>query len=291
MPALRPDPSDWLKPRNMDETVVLYRSMSIAELADICSTGLIQGGGNRFNWFDARPYVFFGDELNDQLISQGEDLWRQARHTMSNHPLTKKREMLQSHAQRQARLIIREMDADGIRYARTYVEDFLAGYDYDVKKFKRAVLRSLGAGHRKYGVLFQALATLHAQQDQLNERLDETFELELKALETCTAAATYSSAVIVTRPVTGGLIYSTEFGGCGLGEREYCFLPGQLKFCDISDVILVKCGVVVEREYPKVVLQRLGSFAELGAPTEIGADKRDDSCPQPEPVRSAGGLQ
>ena len=66
------------RPVPMRGPKVLYRSVSVPELLDICRSGTIRGGMNRFNPADRRPLVFFADTLDDRLISQGEHIHRQA---------------------------------------------------------------------------------------------------------------------------------------------------------------------------------------------------------------------
>jgi hypothetical protein len=67
-----------LMPGLIWEPLTLYRSVSIQELEDIVASGEIRGGGNLFNGFDPRPFVFFADQLNEQTIGQGEQADRVA---------------------------------------------------------------------------------------------------------------------------------------------------------------------------------------------------------------------
>lgn len=66
------DYDDRLMPGLIWEPITLYRSVSIQELEGIVASGEIRGGGNLFNEFDPRPFVFFADKLNEQTIGQGE---------------------------------------------------------------------------------------------------------------------------------------------------------------------------------------------------------------------------
>ncbi|WP_315921082.1 hypothetical protein [Mesorhizobium sp. SP-1A] len=66
------DYDDRLMPGLIWEPITLYRSVSIQELEAIVVAGDISGGGNLFNEFDPRPFVFFADKLNEQTIGQGE---------------------------------------------------------------------------------------------------------------------------------------------------------------------------------------------------------------------------
>lgn len=70
--CLPDDYNDRLMPGLIWEPTTLYRSVSIQELEAIVEAGEIRGGGNLFNEFDPRPFVFFADQLNEQTIGQGE---------------------------------------------------------------------------------------------------------------------------------------------------------------------------------------------------------------------------
>jgi hypothetical protein len=70
-------------------SLVLYRSVSPEELADIFATGRITGRGNTFSG-DGRDMVFFGEASVEDVLSQGEDTLRAAS-TDPKHAATRAR--------------------------------------------------------------------------------------------------------------------------------------------------------------------------------------------------------
>jgi hypothetical protein len=70
------DYDDAMRPGIISEPTTLYRSVSLQEMDNIFSSGAVQGGGNRFNSHEGRPFVFFASVLNQQCIGQAEDVTR-----------------------------------------------------------------------------------------------------------------------------------------------------------------------------------------------------------------------
>lgn len=72
------DYDDSMTPVACFEKRVLYRSVSPEELEDILLSGAVVGGGNGFNDFDRRPFVFFSPAPTENCIWQGEEVERAA---------------------------------------------------------------------------------------------------------------------------------------------------------------------------------------------------------------------
>lgn len=72
------DYDDRMKPCAFFRPTVLFRSVSLAEMDDIVRTGSVSGGGNGFNGFDRRPFVFFSPSPTERCIGQGEEVDRAA---------------------------------------------------------------------------------------------------------------------------------------------------------------------------------------------------------------------
>lgn len=72
------DYDDRFMPIALTTPTTLYRSVSLAELKDIYTTGSVVGGGSVFNDFEFRPWVFFSPEPSVNCIGRGEDVQAQA---------------------------------------------------------------------------------------------------------------------------------------------------------------------------------------------------------------------
>ncbi|QNM83249.1 hypothetical protein H8M03_02550 [Sphingomonas sabuli] len=215
----------------------LYRSVSVPELEDILCTGAIVGGQNRFNTWDTRPFVFFADELTDHLIAQGEASYRQAYFASMRHELYDQIDRLASRIERLADLALAELDYAGARYDPEAAELFRHGIGSG--HFRRAARRA------RSSVAIAAskeVARLNVHNEQLwadHSRLVETLVPRIEQLK---AGWRFTSAVLVTKPVGGGIRYPGELGICGLPghSREYAFQPGQIGAADIERIILFK---------------------------------------------------
>ena len=62
--------------------------------------------------------------------------------------------------------------------------------------------------------------------------------------------AAFTSAILVTHPVSGGRLYEAASGLCGHGEREYGFDPGQLGSADVAEIVWIKDHVERGRSRP-----------------------------------------
>ena len=242
---------DKFQPIGPSEPKVLYRSVSIPELIDILKTGKVVGRQNRFNGFDPRRFVFFADTLTDKVIGQGEEIDRQAMVAMENDPIHQEFDALE---QQLKELTKREADAVWFAVERnprlgeiyqitsaTYAA-FLQGDEEAERAFSRAV-------HRVPAIakLAQQRLKIYEKLNKLREKYRTKHRKTEDQLRAKWGKSPYSSAVIVTKPVGGGLHYSHEHGKSGMGqEDEYGFLPGRVTWEDIDKVILMKAGQPVK---------------------------------------------
>lgn len=256
-----PEPAPGYDPRPMGEPRVLYRSISLPEFADIWRTGKVMGGGNLFNLFDPRPDVFFADEITDPLVRQGEYVDRQVTFALRGHQVSLRLERLHAQLDDQAELILREMDRDGISYDTECAEDFRMGFERC--RLQRVAFRRGPAARRKYGKLFRVLRRLERDCDAADADYGREFAAAVAERVQWLSSLPFSSAILVTRPVSGGVVYSAEFGWSGLGEREYGFAPGHVTLADVAEIILIKFCQKVGRCRPGGLSARNGGFDHL----------------------------
>ena len=232
----------WWGARPMPHPIILYRSVSIPELIDVLRSGLIRGGGNRFSGVDNRPYVFFADEFDDRLLRQGEATRRQAHYAAQSQHAWLASEFVAERLSAFADLILTEFERDGIWYDPAVAPVLRNGEG--TGWFRRAGRRH---DRKKYDRLFRYLRQLKRVQVGLWSEYDCEVARIAREIDQRKAIASVTSAVLVTRPIAGGLLYSIEFGMCGLGDREYGFQPGQILLADIEQIVLVKAGQEVVR--------------------------------------------
>lgn len=256
----------------MSQPRVLYRSVSIPELVDIWRSGVVAGGGNIFNFMDQRRYVFFADEMDERLMRYGEFVDSQAHYDLRDHIVSRRSEQTSARIEQIADVILAEMAHDRIPYDVALADEFRLGWEH--QRFRSAVFRCEGADRPKYAALFRILRRLQREFTALDEEYGRQHQLSCAEIEQRLAEAPYSSAIIVTHPIAGGLLYSTEFGFSGHGEREYAFCPGQITMRDIFEIILLKAGQEVERFPGEARDQLKQMFPELntvpGAPPPPG---------------------
>lgn len=244
-PALEPDPEDSFHPQPMTEPRVLYRSVSIEELKDIWMRGEIVGGRNRFNGFDSRQYVFFADEISDMLVHQGEEIERQASHSLGGHEIHSRFRVLGTEITDQARLILHMMQGAGVKYDPNYEAGFLRG-DH-IYKMQDATQSVFGTTRANLRTAFQELHSLVEQRDRLYDEYRQLLRGEGKTIRDRLSPLPISSAILVTKPIMGGLHYSSDHGQTGFGDAEFGFAPGQVTSENISEVIFIKAGKEVGR--------------------------------------------
>ena len=253
----------------MSKSKVLYRSVSPPELVDIWRHRVIVGGGSLFNPFDRRTDVFFADEIDDLLIGHGEHIPRQVTFALRNHSTSRRSEFLDRRISRRADLILAQMDRDRIPYDRDCAEDFRIGLD--VSKFRRATFKRKHRNGWNYALHFRALRRLLRKQEAYFQAYNQAWAQHYHQRQEALQELPYSSVIIVTHPIGGGVVYSAESGWCGHGEREYGFRPGQVTLQDISEIILLKERREVGRCSPFEIGQRLEELAPLPAGARLDA--------------------
>jgi hypothetical protein len=231
-------PPDLYVGQPMLEPVVLYRSVSLPELSDIARRGVVSGGGNTFNAFDPRPDVFFADKIDDLLVGHGEHVPRQVTFAMRGHVSSRRIDLVRDLITRRADFILAQLDDDRVAYDRYSSEDFRLGFL--VSKFRRLSFRTRRGNGQTYARHFRALRRLLRKQEALAADYDREWQLRHQAAVGRMRDLPYSSAILVTRPISGGCVYSTASGFCGHGEREYGFRQGQLTLADLAEIILIK---------------------------------------------------
>lgn len=222
----------------MEEAKTLYRSVSLPELVDIAERGVIVGGGSLFNPFEGRPDVFFADEIDDRLIGHGEHIPRQVTFALRNHPISRRSDIINRLIRRRAEFIASQMRADGLRTSRDLADDLCWGVD--VSKARSLTFAAPKSSGRTYARHFRALRRLMRKRDDLSAAWEREASGKIAQAETTARASPYSSAIIVTKPITGGRVYLASDGLCGHGEREYGFEPGRVSVSAVAEVILIK---------------------------------------------------
>lgn len=182
----------------LEEPKVLYRSVSPQELKSFWSMGRISGGGNVFNEFDPRNYVFFADEVSDLLIWQGEDVERQAIHKLKQTY----QKPIEELGHQIAELKQREEAGEQVKRQRQQLEKKFQGL---LDHYRREV-RGAEAAMR-------------------SEQADKPF----------------TSAILQTKPITGGKIFTGAWQGA-----EYGFEPNEITHQDIDKIHLVRDKKIID---------------------------------------------
>lgn len=204
---------------DMAAPTVLYRSVSPAELEHILQAGSIKGGSNRFNPWDTRREVFFSDQLNAQTIYQGEEVTRRVENAMQDHPLQK-----------------------------LYTEAVA-----EVEKLRAQ--RSAETNAVKQMAITKQVRNAEATADQILKDFRAEMDAAIKQENAANATREYTSAVLETKPITGGRHYSKQFGHSGMGEdSEYGFDPDQVKLSDVAQIHLVKNKQVIKTVTPQELM-------------------------------------
>lgn len=256
--AAKIHPDDPMSPTMMVEPKVLFRSVSIPELADIWLRGDIQGGKSDFNSFEHRSYVFFGDTFNAELISQGEEIARQVSHGLKDHQAHRSMRALGTEIADQKRLL-GHMLRDQASYRYSLPNDDLISRAADGDWSGRIEIKQL--------LKPRALAAMRELDDLLDQRAQlrtvyqGAYEKEYPKTENRVAAYSFSSAVLQTRPVDGGVEYPTN---SGMTQQEYGFQPGEITVHDIAKVFWIKNSKIVGESGPDdigVRLKQAGFYA------------------------------
>lgn len=265
---------DHMNPERMTERKVLYRSVSIPELVSICFTGSITGGNNKFNGFDPRRYVFFADELNEHTIWQGEDHSRYPTYALSNHPIHQEEQDLNREIEELGQLAyfslkaaVRKTEAAAAKAGRRTPEfDYNAAYEELAHGGTRMASDYAFASSQLRDLIAEIKAAV-AKRHDLNPRYREAHGEASRAFDASLKTWGVSSGVIVTKPISGGVLYRKEHDTAAFGGNEYGFASGDVTWREIDHYLLVKDGVVLPGSYDDSgdVMRKL---KELGVPFE-----------------------
>jgi hypothetical protein len=257
-------PWDKFNPKRMSAPMVLYRSVSIPELSDIVKTGKIMGKGNSFNEFDHRSWVFFGDEITTELVHQGEDTERKAQISLDNHPIHAKFAELQDRLKEKREQIADYIRDDWKEYSRKSEragrnpepvdEKVLADYVADRGSLGGVAHLMTDSTYK----LTQEYRKLRAKIDPLRDKYREHYRKQHAKIRDKQQSMAITSAVLVTRPIDGGLVYTKGEGSeSGFNAPEYGFPRGQVGLDDIEKVLYVKDGNVVAESLPQDIAKTL----------------------------------
>lgn len=245
-------PWDKFDPVGMTEPKVLYRSVSLGELKDIIKTGKIIGRQNKFNGFDPRPWVFFGDSIDDGLIWQGEEVDRQASAVLQGSAIEQKfnalideYNKLNKKRMELAKWELQKYNATAARTGRRQIEldaDEQRRMDFDEIPYRVAILLSRS---KEYEDLRKKTRLLNDKVDKMRNSWREKHKELMNKIREKTANFSISSAIIQTKPISGGLHYSKSHGKSGMQGDEYGFPSGKVTLNDIDKVYMVKDKKVV----------------------------------------------
>lgn len=230
---------EQLQGHPMAEPKVLYRSVSLPELKDILKTGKVTGRQNTFNEFEERRHVFFGDVLNDELIFQGEDHSRVASVALAGHGIHQR--FKDNHDAKTAakQEIESALDAHMARINASRTRRGLEPIDAESRNdFRWAVPKELWKEHDKY----------EDRDRAMRKKYIEMLRAWEKKYRGKLAEQPYSSAVLQTKPISGGVEYSTDSQMKGM--HEYGFDSGQVTLADIDKVYLIKDRKIVKQATP-----------------------------------------
>jgi len=250
--ALPADYDNPLRARPITLPATLYRSVSLEELGHILETGSVRGGGNGFNGFDRRPFVFFADRITPKVIAQGEDDGRALAYPyqgrmaeLADAELRYLRELATIARDRFEAL---RANPGSPKMARR-IASIQQPIDWDsFPDGNSAAYRdSKWLGLLPEEEFSRRLRDFSSARARLRDELDENFHGKVSERKAEKEALTFSSALIETKPIGLGFHFSKSFGGSGMGEEdEYGLFPGQVRIQDIKSVLWVKNGTVVD---------------------------------------------
>lgn len=245
---------DPMAPKRMTEKVILFRSVSMPELIDILDKGCVVGGGNRFNEFETRRHVFFGDKIDELLLWQGEDVERQAIHQATYDGIYDDLIETNNEITKTCTDIANAFQRHGIETSPSFYQDVMRGYVGEATRLSKDFPEIVS--------LLATKAELEAELKSLQEQWKKHVRQTITNLKFQRDSLPYTSAVIETRPLTGGLHYSKSHGKSGfLDNDEYGFRSGEVTIHDITAVHLVKDRTIVKTvtvdELP-IVLKKAG---------------------------------
>lgn len=249
-------PADYDNPmgaRPMAEAIPLFRSVSIPEMADIIERGTVLGGGNSFNGFDRRPFVFFAPELTPRVIHQGEEIDRMAHYALRSDPahrcltaLPDEERAFYEEVRTMAIAHVASFNAARRRDGRKPMFEDPGHWDDFSNPNSTAFRDALWMlPETAKAEIKTRLAEFTSTRQGLIEELRIVHERRCAEISQEREPMTYSSAVIETVPIGLGLHFSKRFGQAGMGpEDEYGLFPSQVRFEHIMLVHWVKDGVV-----------------------------------------------
>lgn len=263
---------DKMHPRAMVEPKTLYRAVSLPELADIAKTGEIRGKGNRFNGFDPRPYVFFGDTINSDLIYQGEEIERQASAAMSDHEIHQRFEQITAARDKIKVKMVTYGKAALVKankaQAKAGRRQIVLEPD-EIERLERNELPNRLVNmvnfDEPYRALRAQLQQLSKDEQALRDEYKQHFRSEYAKHKSWVDEQPISSAILQTKPITGGAHYSSAHGQTGFSDAEYGFWPGQVKLSDIVKVHYVKDGQIINRAPPDTISTTLAKLSQRKA--------------------------
>lgn len=236
------------RPVLLSTPTILFRSVSLPELADIVRSGRSVGRQNLFNPFEERREVFFGTMMTSKLIWQGEEIARQLSTALEQHPhhaalacICAAKELLKKDLaavkSANAERLNRRRQLNGLPPVDESAFDDFMLRDEDGDRLFR-VLRKLD----------QEISELRATHGKLRCSMEAAAKAHIKRLPV-------TSAVLETRPLTGGWLYSERCGGISAmdNQDEVGFLPGVVEWADIVAVHLVRQRTVTRCIEPKDV--------------------------------------
>lgn len=210
--------------RMMAAPKTLYRAVSPEEFEQIKRTGAITGGLNRFNPFDPRREVFFGDTMSARLIWQGEDVTRRAEYEVQGSELGAKAKQLR----------------DDLERVGEKIKALLGGRLKDAMPARRA-------DDPEYAALLKQDTELSAELEAVRTKARAAMNEAVTRKRQADDERGYSSVVLETKPISGGRVYTGKHSGMG-DEAEYGFDAGAVKLSDVVRFHYVKGKQVIRTE-------------------------------------------
>jgi hypothetical protein len=206
----------------------IFRSVSPAEAEHIFATGSIQGGLNKFNDFDKRREVFFGQELTDNLIGQGEEIERRASYFLHDHP------MHAEHAQTQK------------LFSKLAKELGLDTPDYEEKLQRiRTLELEMRKGNRELRPKLKQYESLKQKMDTQQSAYFKLYRNQVSIERDKNKLRPYTSIILEAHPKEGGNTYTGK--GSGMGEHDEIGYPSNhITLQDVYKVHVVKDKKVIE---------------------------------------------
>jgi hypothetical protein len=247
-------PWDRMEPIPLNAPKVMYRSVSLPELKDILKTGAVTGKGSTFNETETRRWVFFGDQISKNLIWQGEDHQRYAQMSMDGHAIHAKhaevakqlKEIRQSFVEHCKRFVAQWNK----RYAASGRPMTISDEDYQGALWGRhsSVVKLMDICRYDPNVrdARETMRDLEDAERDLNRKYRDLIGKKYQSIKPKIDAQMYSSAIIETKPLTGGLHYSDDHGESYFGSDEdgkldeFTFPPGKVTVADIVRIHWVK---------------------------------------------------